>query len=78
MKLNLNFASWLLAEEDFKSKNLKFKIKLFKNLKFGQYDKIKEYMKKEEGNNLEIDPNYFSVNEEISRVVELAKKTWKN
>ena len=31
-------------------------------------------MKKEEGNNSEIDPNDFSVDEEISRVVELAKK----
>ena len=35
-------------------------------------------MKKEEGNNSEIDPNDFSVDEEISRVVEYAKKTWKN
>ena len=32
-------------------------------------------MKKEEGNNSEIDPNDFSVDEEISRVVEYAKKT---
>ena len=31
-------------------------------------------MKKEEGNNSEIDPNDFSVDEEISRVVEYAKK----
>ena len=31
-------------------------------------------MKKEEGNNSEIDPNDFSVDEEISRVVEFAKK----
>ena len=30
-------------------------------------------MKKEEGNNSEIDPNDFSVDEEISRVVEFAK-----
>ena len=51
---------------------------MFKNLKFGQYDKIKTQMKKEEGNNSEIDPNDFSVDEEISRVVEYAKKTWKN
>ena len=46
---------------------------MFKNLKFGQYDKIKTQMKKEEGNNSEIDPNDFSVDEEISRVVEYAK-----
>ena len=30
-------------------------------------------MKKEEGNNSEIDPNDFSVDEEISRVVEYAQ-----
>ena len=34
-------------------------------------------MKKEEGNNSEIDPNDFSVDEEISRVLEFEKKVWK-
>ena len=75
MRLNLNFASWLLDEEDLKSKNLKTKLNCFKNLKFGQYDKIKTQMKKEEGNNSEIDPNDFSVDEEISKFVAFAKKT---
>ena len=58
----------------FKIEKSENKIKLFKNLKFGQYDKIKTQMKKEEGNNSEIDPNDFSMDEEISRVVEYAKK----
>ena len=57
----------------FKIEKSENKIKLFKNLKFGQYDKIKTQMKKEEGNNSEIDPNDFSMDEEISRVVEFAK-----
>ena len=35
-------------------------------------------MKKEEVNNSEIDLNDFSVDEEISRVVEFANKTWIN
>ena len=51
---------------------------MFKKHKFGQYDKIKAQMMKEEGNNSEIDLNDFSIDKEFSRVVEFAKKTLRN
>ena len=57
---------------------------MFKNLKFGKYDKIKAQMKKEEGSNSEIYPNDFSVERidfksfRIYKKMEKLKKTYLN
>ena len=77
MKLKSKFRKLVTSWRRFKFEKSENKYKLFKKLKFGQYDKIKTQMMKEEGNNSEIDLNDFSVDKEFSRVVEFEKKHWK-